>query len=410
MKQFKKTIKPNVSPFKPKIIQNLIPSGLNLFSFHAGFKKKKNDLLILIFEKQVNVQCVYSITSTPSAAIIWDKKNNQGKCKALIVNSGNANAHTGRDGIKIINKYVLELAKKIKCKKNEILVSSTGVIGETFDPSLIINSINQMNKTKSVDLIEAAKTIMTTDTYPKVSIKNVKIENTNIKIYGFAKGSGMIQPNMGTMLVYIFVECFLNKNQLKTLINENLENSFNSISVDSDTSTSDTLMLFSSSNKKINLNNYQYFKKLSNTVFELMQNLAHQVIKDGEGMSKLLEINVVKAKTFIQAKKIAFSIVNSPLVKSAIAGEDANWGRVIMAIGKSYERINQNKIKISFGKNTVCEKGQIYRRINTKQLDKYMRQKVIKIKIDLGLGKFSKTVLGNDLTYQYLKINADYRS
>ena len=153
MKKIKKTIKTNISPFKPKFIKNLIPSGLNFFSFHAGFKKIKNDLLILIFERPVIVQCVYSLTSTPSAPIIWDKKNNQGKCKALIVNSGNANAHTGINGIKIINKYVLELTKRIKCKKNEILVSSTGVIGEIFDPSIIIYYINKINKTKSVDLI-----------------------------------------------------------------------------------------------------------------------------------------------------------------------------------------------------------------------------------------------------------------
>ena len=406
----KTSTKTNVSPFKPKFIKNLRPSRLNFFSFPAGFKKKKNDLLILIFEKPVNVQCVYSLTSTPSAPIIWDKNNNQGKCKALIVNSGNANAHTGINGIKIINKYVLELTKRIKCKKKEILVSSTGVIGEIFDPSIIINSINKLKKTKSVDLIEAAKTIMTTDTYPKTSIKNVKIQNTNINIYGFAKGSGMIQPNMGTMLVYIFIECLLNKNQLKKLIRQNIENSFNSISVDSDTSTSDTLMLFSTSNKKINLKSNKNFKKLSKAVFELMQNLAYQVIKDGEGISKLIEINVVKAKSTNQAKKIAFSVVNSPLVKSAIAGEDANWGRVIMAIGKSYEKINQNKIKVSFGKNTVCKNGQISRKINTKQLNRYMKQKVIKINVDLGLGKFSKTVFGNDLTYEYLQINADYRT
>ena len=249
---------------------------------------------------------------------------------------------------------------------------------------------------------------MTTDTYPKTSIKNVKIQNTNINIYGFAKGSGMIQPNMGTMLVYIFIECLLNINQLKKLIFQNIENSFNSISVDSDTSTSDTLMLFSTSNKNINLKSNNNFKKLSKAVFELMQNLAYQVIKDGEGISKLIEINVVKAKSINQAKKIAFSVVNSPLVKSAIAGEDANWGRVIMAIGKSYEKINQNKIKVSFGKNTVCKHGQISRKINTKQLNRYMKQKVIKINVDLGLGKFSKTVLGNDLTYEYLQINANY--
>jgi len=410
MNKIKNKIKLNVSPFKPRFFKNLTPSGLNLFSFHAGFKKKKNDLLILIFEKPVNVQCVYSLTSTPSAPIIWDKKNNKGKCKALIVNSGNANAHTGSNGIKIINKYVSELKKKIKCKKNEILVSSTGVIGEIFDPSIIINSINKIKKTKSVDLIEAAKTIMTTDTYPKTSIKNVKIQNTNINIFGFAKGSGMIQPNMGTMLVYIFIECLINKSHLKKLIKANIENSFNSISVDSDTSTSDTLMLFSISSKKINLNNKKNYKKLSKAVFELMQNLAYQVIKDGEGLSKLLEISVVNAKSTNQAKTIAFSVVNSPLVKSAIAGEDANWGRVIMAIGKSYEKIIQNKINVSFGKNIVCENGQISRKINTKKLSRYMRQKEIKIKVDLGLGQFSKTVLGNDLTHEYLQINADYRT
>jgi len=212
------------------------------------------------------------------------------------------------------------------------------------------------------------------------------------------------------MLVYIFIECLLNKNQLKKLIRQNLENSFNSISVDSDTSTSDTLMLFSTSNKMINLKSYKNFKKLSKALFEVMQNLAYQVVTDGEGISKLLEINVVKAKSTNQAKKIAFSIVNSPLVKSAIAGEDANWGRIIMAIGKSYEKINQNKIIVSFGKNIVCKNGQIYKKINTNQLDRYMKQKVIKINVDLGLGKYSKTVFGNDLTYEYLQINADYRS
>jgi len=401
----------NASPFKPKIIKNLIPKELTIFSFHAGFKKKNNDLIIIIFDKLVNVQCVYSLTSTPSAPIIWDKNNNKGKCKAFIVNSGNANAHTGREGIKIIDKYVLELSKKIKCKKEQILVSSTGVIGELFDPSIIIKSIHEINQTKATDLIGAAKSIMTTDTYPKTTIKNVKINNENIKIYGFAKGSGMIQPNMGTMLSYIFIECFINQNCLKKLIKANIDNSFNSISVDSDTSTSDTLMLFSLNNKKINFNNNKlFFNILSKALFEVMQNLAHQIIKDGEGVSKIIEVSILKAKTDIQAKKIAFSIINSPLVKTAIAGEDANWGRIIMAIGKSYQKIDQNKIKISFGNYLVCTKGQIYKKINYKKLNRYMKQKEIKIKVDLGLGFFSKTVFGNDLTYDYVSINADYRS
>ena len=400
----------NVSPFKPSIIKNLIPSGLKLFSFKAGFKKNSNDLLIVIFDKLVNACALYSQTSTPSAPIIWDKKNNKGNCRVLVVNSGNANAHTGTEGLKLINKYVFELTKIINCKKEEVLVSSTGVIGELFKSSLIVNSIRKIHKSKTTNLVKAAQTIMTTDTYPKTSIINVKIENIKIKIYGFAKGSGMVNPNMGTMLAYIFIDCFINKNNLKRLLKDNIEDTFNSISVDSDTSTSDTIMLFSVSKNKINLKNKKNYNLLSKNLHQLMGNLSSQIIKDGEGVSKIIEVNIVKAKNFNQAKNIGFSIVNSPLVKTAISGEDANWGRVIMAIGKSYEKIYQNKIKVSFGNNIVCKGGQIYKKINYKKLNNYMKKNIIKIEVDLNLGNFSKTVLGNDLTYNYLKINADYRS
>ena len=400
----------NLSVFKPHKISNIIPLDFKLFSFNAGFKKKNKDLLIIIFDTPVNVHCVYSLTSTPSAPIIWDKKNNKGKCKALIVNSGNANAHTGKKGLKIIDMYISKLLRKIKCKKEEVLVSSTGVIGEIFKPDLIIKSINKINKMQTTDLVGAAEAIMTTDTFPKTCIKKVEIENEKIKIYGFAKGSGMIQPNMGTMLVYMFIEGLINKFQLKKLIHNNIEDSFHSISVDSDTSTSDTLMLFSISNKKINLKSKKNFNLISKGLFDVMQNLAYQVIKDGEGLSKIIKINVKNAKTSIQAKKIAFSIVNSPLVKTAIAGEDANWGRIIMAIGKSYEKINQNLIKIKFGDIIVCSNGHVQKKINYKKLNNYMKKKIIEIQVDLGLGPYSKTVIGNDLTYKYIKINAEYRS
>ena len=251
---------------------------------------------------------------------------------------------------------------------------------------------------------------MTTDTFPKTCIKKIKIENKFIKIFGFAKGSGMVQPNMGTMLVYIFIEGLIHKLQLKKLINNNLEDSFHSISVDSDTSTSDTLMLFSVSNKKINLKKNKIFNLISKGLFDVMQNLAYQIVKDGEGLSKIIHVSVKNAKTSIQAKKIAFSIVNSPLVKTAIAGEDANWGRIIMAIGKTYEKINQDLIKIKFGDIIVCSNGHIRKKINYRKLNRYMKKKIIKIQVDLGLGSFSKTVLGNDLTYKYIKINAEYRS
>ena len=398
-----------ISLFKPKKIKDFNPSGLKIFTFNAGFKKKDKDLLLIIFDRIVNVCCVYSKTSTPSAPIIWDKKNNLGKAKALVVNSGNANAHTGNDGIKTIDKYVTALRKKIKCKQSEVLVSSTGVIGEKIDPNLIINKFLKLNNKNKNSLLESAKAIMTTDTFPKISIKNINLDNRSFKIYGIAKGSGMIQPNMGTMLVYIFIECEISKQLMNRILKNNLDNTFNSITVDSDTSTSDTLMMFSVGNKKINLNK-KNFKILNNKTYELMHDLSLQIIKDGEGVSKLIRVNVLNATSKNQAKKIAFSIANSPLVKTAVAGEDANWGRVIMAIGKTEENINQNKIKVLFGDNVVCENGSISKKINIRRLNNYMKNKTIEINVKLNLGRYFHTVHGNDLTFEYLKINADYRS
>ena len=398
-----------ISIFKPKKIKDFNPSGLNIFTFNAGFKKKDKDVLLIIFDKIINVCCVYSKTSTPSAPIIWDKKNNKGKAKALIVNAGNANAHTGKAGLKIIDKYVEALKNKIECKVNEVLVSSTGVIGEKFDPKLIINKFKKLNLKNKNSLIDASNAIMTTDTFPKVSITNIKLDSESFKIYGIAKGSGMIQPNMGTMLVYIFIECEASKQLMTRLLKNNLENTFNSITVDSDTSTSDTLMMFSVGKKKVNLNK-KNFKILNKKMYDLMHDLSLQVIKDGEGVSKLIKVNIFNARTKNQAKKIAFSIANSPLVKTAIAGEDANWGRVIMAIGKTEENINQNKIRILFGNNIVCENGSISKKINIRKLNQYMKNSTIDINVKLNIGKFNHTVYGNDLTFEYLKINADYRS
>jgi len=398
-----------ISIFKPKKIKDFNPSGLEIFTFNAGFKKKDKDLLLIVFDKIINVCCVYSKTSTPSAPIIWDKKNNKGRAKALIVNAGNANAHTGKDGLKIIDRYVKDLTKKIECKPDEVLVSSTGVIGEKFNPNLIIKKYEKINSKNKNSLLDGAKAIMTTDTFPKVSIKNIKIGNQSFKIYGIAKGSGMIQPNMGTMLVYIFLECQISKKLMSRLLKNNLDNTFNSITVDSDTSTSDTLMMFSVGSKNINLNK-KNFKILNFKTHELMHDLSLQVIKDGEGLSKLIKVNVLNARSKNQAKKIAFSIANSPLIKTAVAGEDANWGRVIMAIGKTEENINQNKIRVLFGNNIVCENGSISKKINIRKLNHYMKNKIIDINVQLNLGKFYHTVYGNDLTLEYLKINADYRS
>ena len=300
--------------------------------------------------------------------------------------------------------------KLIGCKKNEILVSSTGVIGETFDPNLIINKICKINQKNTGSLIDAAKAIMTTDTYPKTSVKTVKYNNKYFKIYGFAKGSGMIQPNMGTMLVYIFIEANVPKKILKKLLIKNVENTFNAISTDGDTSTSDTLAIFSLNKFQINLKNKKNLTFLEKHLSDLMRDLSLKVVKDGEGLSKLIKLNILNCKSKLQAKKIAFSIVNSPLVKTAISGEDANWGRVIAAIGKSQVKLNQNKVKIFFGKNKVCQNGSVYKRINLSKLNKYMKNKIIEISVYLYNGNINHTVYGNDLTHEYIRINGEYRS
>ena len=392
-------------------IKKFTSDFVKFYTFHVGFKKKRDDLLIAVFNNPVAVSAVYSKTSTPSAPIIWDKKNNKGYCKVLIVNSGNANAHTGKSGINSINKYTKIIAQKYNCSVNKILVSSTGVIGEKLDENKIIKAFLKINKKDEKDLIGASKAIMTTDTYSKTALENVTIGSKKINIFGFAKGSGMIAPNMGTMLGYIFIESTILKKDLKKILNSHLNESFNSITVDSDTSTSDTVMLFSLSNIQQNaiINSRELFK-ISQAVKKVMSNLALQVVSDGEGISKLIQINISGAKSYKQATKVGFSIGNSPLVKTAISGQDANWGRIIMAIGKADKNISQNHIKIKFAKNEVCSNGEVSKKIDNKKLDAYMKNKIIEINVSLGGGKHKRTIYSSDLTYEYVRINGDYRS
>jgi len=399
------------SPFKPKNIKNYFPQNLKIYTFNAGFKKKNKDLLVIVFDKVVPVASIYSKTSTPSAPIIWDKKYNKGYCKVLIVNSGNANAHTGQKGLKEIYKYVKVLSQIFKCNISEILVSSTGVIGEQLISKKIINKLNLIKTNISKGILEASKSIMTTDTFPKTIIYNTKHNSNNIKIYGFAKGSGMIAPNMGTMLAYIFIEANLNKKFLNNILKHFIDSTFNSISVDGDTSTSDTVMLFATGSKNLGMkvNNILY-NKISKGVNNVMENLSKQIVSDGEGISKLIEVQVSNAKNKNQANKVAFSIAESLLVKTAIAGGDANWGRVVMAVGKADQNINQNKLIIKFNNLILAKKGSIYSKINIKKINSYMKNKIIKINVNLGIGRFSKKVLSSDLTYNYLRINSDYRS
>ena len=399
------------SLFDFPLIKNFSSKYVNFYSFHVGFKKKHNDLLFVVFAQAVNVASVYSKTSTPSAPIVWDKKNNKGLCRVLIINAGNANAHTGSKGLKTIDEYTKKTASFFDCSLSEVLVSSTGVIGQQLNSKLILKIFEKRNFIHTNNLLSAAQSIMTTDTYPKAVRKKIKIENKEINIFGFAKGSGMIFPNMGTMLSYIFIEANIDKKILNDLLRQHLDSSFNSITVDGDTSTSDTLMLFSCSNaKEKKITNKNSLNIISKHLKELMFNLSFQIICDGEGISKLIKINVSSAKNYKQASSVAISIANSPLVKTAIAGEDANWGRVIMAIGKGDKNIDQNKIKLKFGKNTVASNGAMYNKINIRDLDKYMKNKIIEINVNLGLGDFKRTIYSSDLTHEYIRINGDYRS
>jgi glutamate N-acetyltransferase/amino-acid N-acetyltransferase len=401
----------SISPFNFPLIKNLTSNYVKFYTFHAGFKKKHDDLLLAIFNSKVRVVAAYSKTSTPSAPIIWDKKNNKGFCKVLIVNSGNANAHTGDKGIEAINIYAKIAAKKFNCTLNEILVSSTGVIGELLDQEKIIKTYPLIDKSRQKNLLSAAKAIMTTDTFAKTAIKKIKLGTKEVRIFGFAKGSGMIFPNMGTMLAYIFIEANISKSILKNLLNSHLDQSFNSISVDGDTSTSDTVMLFSlADHEQKKIINKTEIKKISLALKDVMFQLALQIVCDGEGISKLMIINISGANNYVQASSVAFSIANSTLVKTAVAGEDANWGRLIMAIGKADNRLDQKKIKLKFGNLLVATKGQMYNAINIKKLNTYMKNKIIQINVELGIGTFKRTVYASDLTHEYIRINSDYRS
>ena len=397
--------------FKFPQVKNFKSNYVNFYTFNAGFKKKYDDILIAVFKNATPLTAVYSKTSTPSAPIIWDKKNNKGLCKLLIINSGNANAHTGKEGVRSIDKYISYATNYFKCSKNEILVSSTGVIGEKLDIKKIINVFNLISNSSKKNLLTAAKSIMTTDTFPKTAIQSIKFGSKKINIFGFAKGSGMICPNMGTMLAYIFIESKLSKQVLQKLLHSYLDMSFNSISVDGDTSTSDTLMLFSlSDNNQKSITSSKQIKQIANALKNVMFSLSQQIVCDGEGISKLMEINVSGASSYKQATSVAFSIGNSPLVKTAIAGEDANWGRVIMAIGKADNKIIQNKINLKFGEYQVAKNGKMFPNINTKKLDSYMKNKKIQINVNLNMGKFKRTIYASDLTHEYIRINGDYRS
>ena len=391
-------------------------SNLEINVFKSGIKKNKSDLLYIKLPKNSSIAGVFTKSLAASPAVNFCKKNlskKENRARAILVNSGNANAFTGKIGNNCVQELTSYLSNKLKCPHDEIYTSSTGVIGEFLDPKIIINALKNNNPISKNCWQEAAKAIMTTDTFFKVASTKFTIKNNEFNLIGIAKGSGMIAPNMATMLAYIFTDLNISSTILqKVLISEN-EKTFNSITVDSDTSTSDTVLLLSTNqkrNKRVTQVSDPLFKRFKYCLNETMMNLAKQIVKDGEGAEKIIEIKVFNAVSNRAAKNIAMSIANSPLVKTAIAGEDANWGRIIMAIGKTNEKIELNKIKIFFGNELVTNRGMRYKNYSETKVSEYLKNKEISISIDLGIGEKNWSVFTCDLTEKYVHINADYRS
>jgi len=394
------------------------------------YKDTRDDLVLFYFRDGANYASVYTQSKIISENIKWNLSLKGNSIKALLVNTRNANAFTGKLGFKGIIQIAEELSKELtikmaedeeaenSVKPNEILFGSTGTIGETFPTDKIIQSIpsliEKIKYTQTKYLwVKAALGIMTTDLHPKLAMEECKIGNSEVKIYGIAKGSGMIFPNMATTLGYVFTDADLSSGILKKLLKKNIETTFNAISCDGDTSTNDMVSFFATKkikHAKIKNFNDDKLKDFDKGLHSVLLNLAKRVAADGEGSSKFITVNVLNAKTFYDAKKVAFSIANSPLVKTAIAGEDPNWGRIIMAIGKANVDLNLNKLAINFGNIKVIEKGQLFSNYEEVEVAEYMRGEKVDLTIDLNIGNKSFTAYTMDLTKKYIEINADYRS
>ena len=333
----------------------------------ANIKSRSRlDLAIIIFKNYANVAYVTTKSKTFAANIKWLKENkNISKVKVLMVNSGNANAYTGEQGYLNLKSIIKFLSHEFNCKNKEVIISSTGVIGEQLPINKIMTTLNKLTEKsiekKNMNWESFARSIMTTDTFPKGIYKKTRIGNKEVKLIGIAKGSGMIAPDMATMLGYIFTDADFSSKILQELLIEVNEKSFNSITVDSDMSTNDMVCFFSTRkiSNKVKTIKDKILDKFKKDLQWLAIELAKKIIYDGEGATKIIEVNVLGAQSYIDAKNVALSIANSPLVKTAIAGEDANWGRIIMAIGKSKAKLDQNNISLKFGKNLILKKGKL---------------------------------------------------
>lgn len=405
-----------ISPLAPTSWPDLPAlEGVLLGSVEAGIKYKgRKDLTAIIFEKPAQIAGVFTKSFCPSAPVDWCRKHlPKGKARAIVINSGNANAFTGKLGSDASNQTAVFAADVFGCKKSEVFLASTGVIGEPMDASKFDKKLEAVRKQASGDgWNEAAKAIMTTDTFHKTASHSFEVDGKTYTLNGIAKGSGMIAPDMATMLSFLVTDLPVSAKILQKLLSKQVHSSFNAISVDSDTSTSDTVLLLSACNgqKPIDSATHKGVKLLKKALDKVLHELAMLIVRDGEGASKHIEITVKGAKSAKSARIVAMSIANSPLVKTAIAGEDANWGRVVMAVGKAGEPAERDKLDISFGGLRVAYQGQRDPDYSEEAASNVMKSDYISVVVDLNIGKSESTVWTCDLTHEYISINADYRS
>ena len=405
--------------------------GVSIYTICANlYNSTRDDLVMFYFRDGANYASVYTQSKIISENIKWNLNQKVKKIFSLIVNTRNANCFTGKQGYRSLEKIAEIVSQKLtekqkvdedlpkKIKSKEIIFGCTGTIGETFPEEKISSKLQELvdkikyTQTKYV-WMKAALGIMTTDTQPKMAMEECSIGNSDVKIFGVAKGSGMIQPNMATTLAYIFTDADIPNDILKKLLKKNISNTFNAISCDSDTSTNDMVTIFStgkSKHAKIQNINDEKIKDFENALNKVLLNLAKRVVADGEGASKFISINIQSCKSEDDAKKIGFSIANSPLVKTAIAGEDPNWGRIVMAIGKAGVQINYEKLSIKFGSISVVHNGKLNSSYNENEVSEYMKGDSIDIDVDISSGTKSFKVYTMDLTKKYIEINGDYRS
>jgi glutamate N-acetyltransferase/amino-acid N-acetyltransferase len=406
-----------VSPLAPRQVPDLPAiAGIKLATAQAGIRYAgRTDVLLALFEPGTTTAGVFTKSKCPSAPVEWCRdKVKAGKARALVVNSGNANAFTGKSG-RAATKLTADIAVKAAgCKPAEIFLASTGVIGEPLDASKFAPVMAGLAaRAQPGDFLAAARAIMTTDTFPKVATAKAKIGKATVTVNGIAKGAGMIAPDMATMLSFVFTDAAIAAPALQALLKDGVTDTFNAVTIDGDTSTSDTLMIFATGkagNPRMTRAADPKLKDFKRALQAVLANLSEQIARDGEGARKLVEIVVEGAVSKASARRIAMSIANSPLVKTAIAGEDANWGRVVMAVGKAGEPADRDKLSIWFGGIRVAHKGARDPAYDEAEVSAAMKKPEISLKVALGLGRGRDRVLTCDLTKEYIAINGDYRS